>query len=124
MHHGLRGRWTPLCKTHGRKLKFFKTIQPTPHCLNQLLTIFRCCFVLHGVQDIIVKGQKINRDYIFASVVLLYTCQKGLRKEEPRNPKGGWSSLVIPVLQIWYVTARKLHMTNKHTYTYRVGSFL
>ena len=56
---------------------------------------FVCLFVVYlEVEDEVVDG-----DRVFPGIILLHSCQEGLREVETRHPEHGRGSVLVPVLQ-------------------------
>ena len=56
--------------------------------------LFVCLFSYLEVEDEVVDG-----DRVFPGIILLHSCQEGLREVETRHPEHGWGSVLVPVLQ-------------------------
>lgn len=67
--------------------------------IKLLFTIIWITFIFFVFQNFIIEAKQINWNDIFASKVLLDTCQKCLCEVESGNPKRYWRGCIKPVLK-------------------------
>lgn len=67
--------------------------------ISLFLTVIRRLLVVLVIHDLKVEAQQVNGDGVFASVVLLASCQEGLREEEARHPEDCRCACFVPDLE-------------------------